>query len=134
VIPHFLQTALLLSAVTIAASASPQQDLKRCYDEARSTYAMRQCNAKEFRIYDQALNESYRQLMHRLDPTERRNLREAQRAWIRYRDAECRFEGFEMRGGTGEALLVGGCLAEMTRRRAGELRKFLKGIRQREGD
>ena len=133
-IPRFLQTALLLFAVMLAASASPQQDLKRCYDEARSTYAMRQCNAEEFRIYDQALNESYRQLMQRLDPTERRNLREAQRAWIRYRDAECRFEGFAMRGGTGEALLVGECLAEMTQRRAGELRKILEGIRQREGD
>jgi len=46
-----------------------------------------QCSAEEFRIYDQALNESYRQLMQRLDPAERRNLREAQRAWMRYRDA-----------------------------------------------
>lgn len=45
------------------------------------------------------------------------SLLEAQRAWITLRDAQCKAEGFAMRGGSAEPLLIYGCMAEMTRQR-----------------
>lgn len=43
-------------------------------------------------------------------------LTDAQRAWIRFRDAQCSWEGLGMRG-SGGPQLEGECLARMTRER-----------------
>jgi uncharacterized protein YecT (DUF1311 family) len=53
-------------------------------------------------------------------------LLEAQRAWIPYRDAACRTEGFQMRGGSMEALFVSSCLTTLTRRRSEDLRALFE--------
>jgi uncharacterized protein YecT (DUF1311 family) len=42
----------------------------------------------------------------------------AQRAWITLRDTTCDVEGIEMMNGTGEGLIIAGCLGKMTRERA----------------
>lgn len=52
----------------------------------------------------------------------------AQRAWIVLRDASCDVEGIEMLGGTGEGLLVGGCLGDMTRERVEYIIKLQKTL------
>ena len=49
-------------------------------------------------------------------------LLEAQRAWLRFRDAHCASEGFYARGGSLEPLLVSKCKAELTRARTRQLR------------
>lgn len=49
------------------------------------------------------------------------SLKSAQRAWIPFRDAACAAEGYAMRGGSAEALLVYGCLARLTAQRADDL-------------
>ena len=46
----------------------------------------------------------------------------AQRAWVAFRDAECEVRGFEMRGGSGEPMLVAGCTADLTDKRTKELK------------
>jgi uncharacterized protein YecT (DUF1311 family) len=48
-------------------------------------------------------------------------LREAQRAWITFRDKACEAEGFAMRGGSAEPLLVYGCMRQLTEERTGHL-------------
>ena len=45
----------------------------------------------------------------------------SQRTWIAYRDAQCTVEGQEMRGGSGEPMLVNMCLARITRERTAAL-------------
>jgi len=55
-------------------------------------------------------------------PGEEATLREAQRAWVTFRDASCRLESFEARGGSMQPMIDGGCRASMTRARAAELR------------
>jgi uncharacterized protein YecT (DUF1311 family) len=55
-------------------------------------------------------------------PGEEATLREAQRAWVSFRDANCRLESFEARGGSMQPMLDGGCRATMTRARTAELR------------
>jgi len=79
------------------------------------------CHDEEFRFYDRQLNQVYRELMRRLPAEERGRLKAAERAWIKFRDLECDFEAFPMRGGSGEALFVGACLVEQTKNRLHQL-------------
>ena len=53
-------------------------------------------------------------------------LREAQRAWIPFRDAACAVEGWPMRGGSAEPLLVYGCLTKLTEQRISDLEGLLE--------
>jgi uncharacterized protein YecT (DUF1311 family) len=55
-------------------------------------------------------------------PGEEATLRAAQRAWVSFRDANCRLESFEARGGSMQPMIDGGCRATMTRARTAELR------------
>ncbi len=54
------------------------------------------------------------------------SLLSAQRAWLRYRDAHCRVEGYYARGGSLEPLLVATCKARLTRMRTDELRELVE--------
>jgi len=56
------------------------------------------------------------------EPGEEASLREAQRAWVAFREAHCRLEGYEARGGSMEPMLEAGCRATLTRARTAELR------------
>jgi uncharacterized protein YecT (DUF1311 family) len=82
------------------------------------TVNMLDCSADELRRQDALLNESYRKLMASAATPQREQLREAQRAWIKYRDSTCSlmqsFEG----GGTLTAVIGSGCVLEETARRA----------------
>ena len=49
-------------------------------------------------------------------------LLEAQRAWLKYRDAHCRSDAYRMRGGSGEPVLNNGCRATLTRARTIQLK------------
>lgn len=51
-------------------------------------------------------------------------LLEAQRAWLKFRDAHCTSVGFYARGGSMEPMLVGLCRAELTEARIGQLREL----------
>lgn len=50
------------------------------------------------------------------------NLLEAQRAWLRYRDAHCRVDGYTARGGSMEPLLYASCKTHLTEMRTEELK------------
>lgn len=52
-------------------------------------------------------------------------LREAQRAWVTFRDKACEAEGFAMRGGSAEPLLIYGCMRVLTEERIGHLQGML---------
>ncbi len=51
-------------------------------------------------------------------------LREAQRAWVKFRDLHCTVEAYWGRGGTIEPMLRNFCLARVTRERTEQLRKM----------
>ncbi len=52
------------------------------------------------------------------------SLLEAQRAWLNYRDAHCRLDGYNARGGTLEPLLVSTCKTALTEQRTEQLREI----------
>jgi len=53
-------------------------------------------------------------------------LLEAQRAWITYRDAHCRSDGYFARGGSLEPLLVSTCKTALTKERTEQLRELAR--------
>jgi uncharacterized protein YecT (DUF1311 family) len=93
---------------------------------------MNACAEQDWMDADADLNAAYRAAMAvmkgydaDLAKSERgaeANLRNAQRAWITYRDAACAAEGYAMHGGSAEPLLIYGCRARLTEQRAEDLR------------
>lgn len=50
----------------------------------------------------------------------------AQRAWIAYRDAHCRSEGYIFRGGSMEPLMVSTCKTSLTKTRTEQLKDLVE--------
>ena len=104
------------------ATAEAQQDLNQCAE-------------LDWQAADEALNDAYKRAMAEMKDMDANMpedlqgaadaLREAQRAWIPYRDANCTLAGFPMRGGSAEPLLVYGCMTQMTEDRTAELLDML---------
>jgi uncharacterized protein YecT (DUF1311 family) len=55
-------------------------------------------------------------------------LRDAQRAWIPFRDQACAAEGFLYRGGSIEPMIVALCLERLTRARTADLQGLVQGM------
>jgi uncharacterized protein YecT (DUF1311 family) len=97
--------------------------------------AMNECAARDAQEADAELNFIYPKVLSHYQQMDRdsestegaKRLRAAQRAWIAFRDAECAVAGYEALGGSMESMLVSGCIAELTKKRAAELRQMLAG-------
>lgn len=85
------------------------------------------CAEQDWQVADAELNAAYKLAMAAMKeidaalPEDQRGaaayLRQAQRDWIAYRDNACAAEGFMMRGGSAEPMLIYGCLARLTEER-----------------
>ena len=62
------------------------------------------------------------------DPTYRAALLASQRAWLAFRDAQCRVEGFAYRGGSAQDMAEAQCATALTRTRTAELRRLQQGL------
>ncbi|RUW68199.1 lysozyme inhibitor LprI family protein, partial [Mesorhizobium sp. M1E.F.Ca.ET.063.01.1.1] len=58
---------------------------------AKTQAELATCTAKDAASADTALNAVYKGLSGRLAPADQQRLRDAQRAWIPFRDKECAF-------------------------------------------
>jgi len=96
-------------------------------DGGETTLGMSMCLQDETTAWDQLLNEEYREtmaFMKAMDADEREYfpefanretaLREAQRAWIAFRDAECALAYAEWGSGSHRNIAGSGCMADMT--------------------
>src|SRR6187402_1549542 len=75
---------------------------------------------------DAHLNESYKALMSRLAPADQQRLRDAQRAWIAFRDKECSFRAQGSERASASALANARCIATLDQERADALRHQLE--------
>jgi uncharacterized protein YecT (DUF1311 family) len=75
------------------------------------------CAENDYQKADQKLTTLYKSF--RPVPAK---LKEAERAWIAYRDAECDFEGSFAEGGSMQPMLVSGCMATLTKERIATLK------------
>lgn len=125
--PHL--PGLTLAALCLSGLAATAQDI-----DCRNTMVqmeLNQCAADEWEVADARLNEAYQNAMAmvkawdaRLPAAERGGaeaLRAAQRAWIVFRDQGCAAEGYAMKGGSAEPLVLYGCLRSVTLDRARQL-------------
>lgn len=126
------RSGVLAAGLGLAALAPAQaQAQSDACDEAVTQSAMNQCAQEAWAAEDERLNEAYQAAMAVLRQWDAdlspeaaggaAKLREAQRAWLTFRDAGCAAEGFAMRGGSAEPLLVYGCLERVTGERADAL-------------
>ena len=99
--------------------------------QATTQAAMNACAAARMRAADSGLNAAYGAVLHRLAPAAQTRLREAERAWVAFRDAECAFRASGSDGGSAAAMVATDCRRELTEARA----KSLGGMRVcEEGD
>jgi uncharacterized protein YecT (DUF1311 family) len=70
------------------------------------------------------LNAAYKDLMRRVEAGQREPLKDAQRLWIHYRDANCGFYGSQE--GTIREVQEAECFRSMTQERALELETAMK--------
>lgn len=82
------------------------------------------CLMAEHDAWDAVLNAQYQETRAAFadDDTASASLRDAQRAWIAWRDAECRFEYDRYGDGSMRSVSAAGCRMTLTARRALELR------------
>ncbi len=88
---------------------------------------MTYCAEQDWNSADRALNVAYKvavaaakEIDAGLDAKDQGALdylKQAQRAWITFRDAACAAEGYAMHGGSAEPMVIYGCRARLTRER-----------------
>ncbi len=98
---------------------------------AMAQQELNQCAYADWEAADDDLNAAYGEAMDLLVqwdanlPADEQGgaaaLKEAQRAWITFRDKACEAEGYAMKGGSAEPLLVYGCMRQVTEDRAAQL-------------
>jgi uncharacterized protein YecT (DUF1311 family) len=117
-----------VALLVLPAAASAQE--VSCTD-AVTQLDLTLCAERAWKLADEDLNLAYgfaRTLMQQIDadlPAQDRqaeaSLRAAQRAWITFRDAGCTSEGFRVRGGSMEPMVVYACRERVTRARTEDL-------------
>ena len=111
---------VLACAVTLAARplrAEPASE-DPCADR-KSTTDIVECLATQAAVWDRRLSVSYQKLLDSLPARRRDRLRNAQRLWIQFRDANCAY--FASRSGTIARIEAGQCLLRLTTARTIEL-------------
>ncbi len=90
---------------------------------------IQECLSRKAKTADWALNETYRFLIEHSDKGRIFELRRSQRAWVQFRDANCRLASDRARGGTMSGSLYAKCLEQMTLERTKELEQYLNDTR-----
>ena len=87
-----------------------------------------QCAAQQHAAADKELNALYQQITSRLksNPDSQKLLVGAQRAWVAFRDAECKFSASGVAGGSVYPLIYNNCTTALTRSRVQTLKQYLK--------
>lgn len=125
---------LILACLTLPAAAQ-EVDCATAMAQAD----LNACAYEDWETADAALNDAYQEAMALLEtwdanlPEDEQGgaeaLREAQRAWITFRDQACAAEGYAMKGGSAEPLLVYGCMRLLTEERTNHLTSMVEAYR-----
>jgi uncharacterized protein YecT (DUF1311 family) len=119
------QTDLKQMAECIGIGADP------CPNAAgANTFTIVACHMRQQKIWDGYLNQWYGEVEKRLadDPAALTALKEAQRAWIAFRDAKCGYWEKRYAGGTFASVVTGDCMRVETGRRALEMQAIFDDL------
>ncbi|AZO91301.1 urease-associated protein [Stutzerimonas stutzeri] len=97
-------------------------------DNASDQATMNQCAAQQNAAADKELNALYQQITSRFkgNPDNKKLLVGAQRAWVAFRDAECKFSASGVEGGSVYSLIYSNCTTELTKARVQTFKNYLK--------
>jgi len=116
--------ATLVLAAPLLAGAARAADCANAQDQA----TMDQCAGKDFDAADKKLNEAYKQIQTRFkdDTASKKLLVDAQRAWVAFRDSECKFQGgpIDMAGSV-YPMVVTNCRTSLTNNRLKDFQGYL---------
>ncbi len=116
-----LAIAATLPLASTAQEASLTKQFNACMDKSGGvTQGMVECMVAETKRHDARLNKAYKALMGGLNPERQKQLQEAQRAWLKFRDSNCAFY-YDPDGGTLARVQANDCVMNMTANRAKEL-------------
>ena len=124
----------LVALMLLAGPAAAQEvDCRNAVAQVELNY----CAEQDFLAADADLNLAYkaaRAVMRQIDaglPVAERGaeatLRDAQRAWISFRDQACLAEAYSWHGGSGQPMIYSGCQARLTTQRAEDLWSLAEG-------
>jgi uncharacterized protein YecT (DUF1311 family) len=129
-----MKNLLLFALCLLAASASFAQNTDPCATQ-RNTGEIDECGKQTLAKKDKELNAAYQELLKQLvaddksDTTDyaetRKLLLDAQRNWIKFRDADCKGRLVLYAEGTIRGAVYFGCLVERTEQRTKELRHWI---------
>ncbi|WP_404357029.1 lysozyme inhibitor LprI family protein [Methylotuvimicrobium sp. KM1] len=112
---------LILSHSAFAADVELNPEFSSCMDQSGGvTVNMIDCIGQEHERQDDRLNGVYKTLMDTLPEERKSALRDAQRAWLKYREANCHFYN-DPDGGTMARVQANDCFMTETAKRAKEL-------------
>lgn len=118
---------LCIAALLLAAPAAlaAQHHVPEFCPDGYTQRDMNACAADAWALADSILNDTYQQVIRTLGPERVGPLRAAQRAWIRFRDAECAFQASRFGGGSMAPMTEALCRAALTHRRTEDLVQVL---------
>ncbi|ABD54665.1 lysozyme inhibitor LprI family protein [Jannaschia sp. CCS1] len=118
-----MRTALILLLALMALPASAQTP---ACDPNQPQIDLSECHAREAARWDELLNIIYRRVIQTLDADGEVRLREAQRAWITYRDLTCEMERMRYAGGSIAPMIQSQCVARLTEQRTRDLELYMR--------
>lgn len=120
-----MRFVILLAATATLSTASARAD--ECTN-ATTQQAMTHCAAQKYKKADAALNTVYQQVRQRLkdDAEQTQRLVDAQKAWLVFRDAECKFVSRPgPDAGSVSDMNLADCLASLTAKRSADFKGYL---------
>lgn len=123
-------TAVAALLAALSAQAAPPVRIDASCAARATTAAMIECIAADHARQDRRLNRAYRAAQAALPASRRTALTRAQRAWIAFRDAECRFVA-DPQGGSVARIAANDCLRRLTAERADALEALARDLRAR---
>lgn len=116
----------LLVASLLAAQSAPVSALD-CSQGGVSQSEMDECASRQLTSSDAKLNADYRKTLACLKPFDghEKRLVGAQRAWLLFRDMECKFQGSASESGSVQPMIISLCLKKVTEDRIKQLGYYL---------
>lgn len=122
---HIRIAVLAILVTGLLACPTRAQSQPDC-STATTTASMRTCAIARYETAQRDLDETIGQLEKSLDMIGNQRLKDAQAAWVKFRDANADFIADSARGGTLAPVLRESALADMTEARSNELKKVLR--------
>jgi uncharacterized protein YecT (DUF1311 family) len=118
-------TTIYISGFTALLSIPPVgAELKINCVNPGSNVEYKECAYRAYQAADKKLNQVYKPIFSSLTGKEKQHLVNAQSNWIKFRDANCDFEVYQSRDGTGYSGFLSNCLERMTKARTQELQEW----------